>query len=179
MVNIPGWPSLTDVEKVPEQSPYPGSISDFDDCISKFSNLVEDARMQIRRNKDSEKMTKKEIRENTTYINQLNKTISSLEKKGKKIDSDLYANIKSAGEEIAEGRKVLGMLPAHRSEWKLELAIRQQNLTKFRQERQRGLYKNGEPRKCRSRNTADKAPCNNPMHYRKGAGWGPCPIAGH
>lgn len=179
MVHVPGWPSLTDVEHVGDPNPFPGNISDFDSCISKYQNLVDDARMQIRRNKDAEKLERKHIREAEAYKKKLRKKIAELVRKGKKVDETFQSNIESADLEIDEATSVLSLLPAHRSQWTAELASLRSQLAWCRREKRAGLDKNGEPRKCRSPNTTTGVRCAKPSHYRKDLGWGRCTEVGH
>ncbi|MGV8938480.1 MAG: hypothetical protein ACOH2J_15265 [Allorhizobium sp.] len=179
MEAIPGWASLTPVETVGERTPYPGSISDFDEAISTYSALVDDARHQLIRNRDAEALEKKHIRESEQYIARQNRMMIERTRKGLKIPPEVFGNIDREKDNIVEAQQVLERLPAHRAEWLPELNHRKALLRQLRDERRKGLGKNNEPRRCGSRNTADGLPCDNPRHYRKGSGWGPCEIPGH
>jgi hypothetical protein len=178
---IPGWPSLTEVDfNCTRPNPFPGSVSDFDDWISKFDNMVEDAAAQVRRNKDAERMEKRDIAEEQRYIARLIKLIAELQRKGKKVDETFYLNIENAQEKIAESEKVLSMLPAHRKAWEKALAKCKPWLKWCRDVRRQGINrKTGEPRKCGSRKTDDGSPCQNPMHFRDKIGWRYCTIEKH
>ncbi len=179
MSGIPGWPSLTPVESLGKPSPFPGSISDFDDVISKYDNELADARSQIQRNGDAEAMEKRHRREHQQYIARQNRMIAECNRKGHKVPPETPGNIANAQELIAGCDEVLGLLPAHKAEWIAERDKRQKGLTWLRQERAKGIGKTGEARKCGSRKTSDGSPCQNEKHYREGSGWGPCTISGH
>jgi hypothetical protein len=176
---IPGWPSLTPVDYVGEPPSFPGSISDFDATILHYETLVEDARYQVIRNEDAEKLEKKHIREETQYIARQNKLIAERTRKGLTIPDEIYGNIERSQEAIAEANEVLQALPEHRAAWAAERERRKKWLGYLRKERAKGLAKDGTARKCGSRKTADGSPCQNEKHYRKGSGWGPCTIQGH
>lgn len=175
---IPGWPSLTPGDAVGEPSPFPGSISDFDAVISHYDSLYQDARYQIIRNEDAEKLENKHIREETRYIARQNKLIAERTRKGLKIPDEIYANIDNAQEAISEANEVLALLPQHKEAWIRERDKRRKWLSYLRRERAKGIGTNGEARKCGSKTQAGP-PCQNEKHYRKGSGWGPCTIPGH
>ena len=176
---IPRWPSLTPGDYVGEPPSFPGSISDFDATILHYETLVEDARYQVIRNEDAEKLEKKHIREETQYIARQNKLIAERTRKGLTIPDEIYGNIERSQEAIAEANEVLQALPEHRAAWAAERERRKKWLGYLRKERAKGLAKDGTARKCGSRKTADGSPCQNEKHYRKGSGWGPCTIQGH
>lgn len=179
MNGIPGWNSLTPVETMGEKSPFPGSISEFDDAISQYGNAAEDAYYQIVRNRDAEKLEKKRIREQQAYIARQKRMLAERARKKLKVPPETAGNIENAQEQIRESEEVLKLLPAHRDAWAKELAHRKDLLKTLRTERRKGLDSKGEPRKCNSRNTADGKPCQNTKHYRRGQGWGPCTLPNH
>lgn len=175
---IPGWPSLTPGDALGEPNPYPGSISDFDDAISKYETALADARSQIERNGDAEAMEKRHIREREQYIARQNRMIAACKKKGHKVPPETAGNIANTEELIATSKEILSLLPAHKAPWIEERDSRKGLLSSLRRERAKGIGKNGAVRKCGSK-TQTGAPCQNEKHYRKGRGWGPCTIPGH
>ena len=180
MVYIPGCPSLTDVEKYGGPNPYPGNISEFDAAILRYDTHVKDALSHLARNTDCEKRAKGRIRQAEIYIARNEKLAAELRRKGKLKDADeVMRNVANEREELEEARQVLALLPAHKSDWAEEAVLAQIILTNLRLRRRAGLDKNGDPRLCRSRNTTDKSPCQNPMHFRPASGWGPCTVDGH
>ncbi|MBW8319478.1 MAG: hypothetical protein K0M47_09025 [Rhizobium sp.] len=170
---------MTPGDALGEPNPYPGSISDFDDAISKYEYELADARSQIARNGDAEAMEKRHIREYKQYIARQNRIIAECKKKGHKVPPETAGNIANTEELIAEAKEILSLLPAHKAAWIEERDSRKGLLSGLRTERARGIGKNGEVRKCGSRNTTTGSPCQNEKHYRKGSGWGPCTIQGH
>ena len=179
VASIPKWRSLTPGDPLGEPDPYPGSISDFDNAISKYETALADARSQIERNVEAEAMEKKHIREYRQYIARQNRMIAECKKKGHKVPPETPGNIANTEELIKEAEEILSLLPQHKAAWIEERERRKDLLSGLRQERARGLAKDGTARRCGSRNTADGSPCQNEKHYRKGSGWGPCTIPGH
>ncbi|SSC65300.1 hypothetical protein [Ciceribacter selenitireducens] len=177
--SIPKWPSLTPGDALGEPDPYPGSISDFDDAISKYASELADARSQIQRNADAESMERRHIREYQQYIARQNRMIAECKRKGHKVPPETPGNIANAEELISEAEEILSLLPDHREAWIDERERRKDLLSALRKERAKGLAKDGTARRCGSRNTTDGSPCQNEKHYRKGSGWGPCPLQGH
>lgn len=175
MTYIPGWPSLTPVDTAGEKTPYPSSISDFDDAISQYANLVEDARAQIRRNLDAERLEKKEIDEERRYIARQNRMLAERARKGLKKPPETEGNIQNALECIERCEEVRGMLPAHRDSWRAELDALKNELSRMREERRQGLGSKGQVRDCNALTTVPGQRCQNPIHFRKGEGWGKCP----
>lgn len=172
---IPGWPSLTPGDYVGEPPSFPGSISDFDTTILHYETLVEDARYQVIRNEDAEKLEKKHIREETRYIARQNKLIAERTRKGLTIPDEIYGNIERSQEAIAEANEVLQALPEHRTAWAAERERRKKWLSYLRKERSKGIGANQQVRRCGAINVSNGAPCQNEKHYRKGSGWGRCP----
>ncbi|GEO85190.1 hypothetical protein GCM10007920_42700 [Ciceribacter naphthalenivorans] len=170
---------MTPGDYVGEPPKFPGSISDFDAAILHYETLVEDARNQVIRNEDAEKLENKHIREETRYIVRQNKLIAERTRKGLKIPPEIYSNIEGSQEAIAEANEVLRLLPGHKAAWAAERDRRRKWLSYLRKERSKGIGKSGEVRKCGSRNTTTGAPCQNEKHYRKGSGWGVCLTPGH
>ncbi len=176
--SIPGWPSLTPGDTAVEPNPYPGSISDFDAAISHYEVLYQDARYQVIRNKDADRLETKRRRETIRYIARQNKLIAERSRKGLAIPDEIHANIASAREEIKEADEVLSLLPDHREPWCVERSKRRQLVSDLRDQRAKGIGKDGKVRKCGSK-TQDGSPCQNEKHYRKGSEWGPCLTTGH
>ncbi len=176
MTYIPGWPSLTEVlDPAKQPHPFPGSISDFDDWISKFSNGLEDAKAQLRRNSDANRLEHKDKAEEEAYIRRLQRMMAELRRKGKKIDETFELNIANAREKIEECDTIIGKLHPHREIWTAERNERARLLKWFRGLRRAGINpKTKQPRECRALNL-NGSRCQNPKHYRGGSNWGPCP----
>lgn len=73
--------------------------------IQHYETLVEDARYQVIRNEDAEKLEKKHIREENQYIARQNKLIAERTRKGLTIPDEIYGNIERSQEAIAEAMK--------------------------------------------------------------------------
>jgi hypothetical protein len=175
----------------PEPAPYPWAHWQFEEAITHFANLVEDARGYIMRIEDGQKMAQQAIRESEGYIRRNQRLIQDYKAKigreeaksdpeNGKIEKwqrdieEIGRNIESEEEVEQETRKDLGDLERLKPEWKSEQKDRQVILSKLRKINQEGLTKQNTVRLC-GRPTTKSTRCRQECVYSLSLGkWGPC-----